>query len=634
MIRCTIDGQEAIPSLKTSIKVTMENAHIKDRDSWSMDITFPMSIEENARIFANCHRIEVSRRVTKYEDCALYVNNQLVIRGIGIIVGVNHEEVKVQIKSGIQRIAYKSEFENVYIDRLQYTTKLPGSYDLAIYPNGGMEERIFLSKLTEYQTKYKDKYILASVYDTKNQRILNEIEIYCDPGEPSGGETPVDYYGVIHNISLQPNLNYVLRRVMSQMGYTMDANALRNVVGDLADAYICSSKRGTVVNMVLPHWTVKKFLDEVRRLYNITYIFDDDKKTVDIVPDNPLIEGVVEYECLDEFTTDYNEQGLSYVGASNLEYNLADSDYNSPNDISEKALQYFNKREFASWGDLQYAWENMSEQEKMTTIFQCPFGKYYTVKWKDAEEVEHMGLYKAKFQHLTRNEGSDNFITLNIVPVTIGEVNFTTNIRYEFAAAGLVGMPHSEKTLEWEASMYMPCVEGEEDDDSGEYLTVQSVLDNGGDVSEDEDERMEVMFLANVYKWRAFQSNQALVHYVARTVAGSNGVPTPQTFRISSAYYTIQCSTDPDANPDAYGFNRSFAIDKTTAATFIGQHHETVKIIENMEQTVIKFLTKDKPEPTKVHQFRNKRYLCEKIEMEIGENGIKEEKTGYFYEMI
>lgn len=625
MIRCTINGQEAVPSLEHNIKVTMENAHIKDRDSWSMDITFPMSIEENARIFTNTHRLEVSRRVKTYDECALYVHNQLVIRGVGIVVGVNQNEVKLQIKSGIQRIAYKSEFENVYIDRLSYNTSRP-DYRLSRWEQVG--EYIYLDRLADYQTDQKDKYILVPIYDTKNKRILNEIEVFFDPVQNAEGPT---VFAVLHNHAVQPNLNFVLRTVMARMGYTMNKNALRDVVGDLADAYICNARLSyNSVGQALPHWTVKKFLDEVRRLYNITYIFDDEKKTVTIIPDDPLTEGVVEYECQDTFTTDYNEQGLSYVGASNLEYNLADSDYRwCSDDISEKAMQYFEKREYASWGDLQYAWEQMSEQDKMTTIFLCPFGTYYTQKWEDENEVTHFGIRKAKFQHLTRIEGSDNPIALNIAPVTIGRVDVAMPVSW--VSNGDVHEGNfTSRIEEFETQIWMPCMEGEEDDGKSEYLTVQSVAENGGEVSEDEDERMEVMFLGSGNKVVSFDMGPR--QRINRTPGGNIPISIVN-FRLQATLSTAQCTTDPDANPDT-ATTRSFALTKTTAATYIGQHHEDAKIIENQEQTVIKFLTRDRPEPTKVHQFRNKRYLCEKIEMEIGENGIKEEKTGYFYEMI
>ena len=48
----------------------------------------------------------------------------------------------------------------------------------------------------------------------------------------------------------------------------------------------------------------------------------------------------------------------------------------------------------------------------------------------------------------------------------------------------------------------------------------------------------------------------------------------------------------------------------------------------------IKFVTGDIPDPSKIFVFRNKRYICEKIEMNVTEDGIEKEKTGYFYEIF
>lgn len=48
----------------------------------------------------------------------------------------------------------------------------------------------------------------------------------------------------------------------------------------------------------------------------------------------------------------------------------------------------------------------------------------------------------------------------------------------------------------------------------------------------------------------------------------------------------------------------------------------------------IKFITDDIPDPSKIFVFRNKRYICEKIEMNVTNDGIDKEKTGYFYEIF
>ena len=56
--------------------------------------------------------------------------------------------------------------------------------------------------------------------------------------------------------------------------------------------------------------------------------------------------------------------------------------------------------------------------------------------------------------------------------------------------------------------------------------------------------------------------------------------------------------------------------------------------IDNNNQISIKFIPDDIPDPSKIYVFNNKRYICEKVEMNVTDDGIDKEKTGYFYEML
>ena len=47
-----------------------------------------------------------------------------------------------------------------------------------------------------------------------------------------------------------------------------------------------------------------------------------------------------------------------------------------------------------------------------------------------------------------------------------------------------------------------------------------------------------------------------------------------------------------------------------------------------------KFVADDIPDPSKIFIFHNKRYICKKIEMNVTDDGIDKEKTGYFYEIL
>ena len=56
--------------------------------------------------------------------------------------------------------------------------------------------------------------------------------------------------------------------------------------------------------------------------------------------------------------------------------------------------------------------------------------------------------------------------------------------------------------------------------------------------------------------------------------------------------------------------------------------------VDKHNPITIKFVTEEMPDPSKIFVFRNKRYICEKIEMNVTEDGIENEKTGYFYEIF
>ena len=65
---CIINGQKIFPALGQNIKVTKENPYIKDRDSQTMEIEFPLSIYNNRKFFGNLNRIEVVKKSAEYSN--------------------------------------------------------------------------------------------------------------------------------------------------------------------------------------------------------------------------------------------------------------------------------------------------------------------------------------------------------------------------------------------------------------------------------------------------------------------------------------------------------------------------------------------------------------------------------------
>lgn len=120
MIYCTLDGKVAYPSSSEKIKITLNNPYVQDSGTYTYDISFPMSIHQNAVVFNNIHRLDVRKRISSFETCELYADNKLIISGKGTVTSVNNTTVKLQIVGGASRIKFNSKFEKHFIDEIDY----------------------------------------------------------------------------------------------------------------------------------------------------------------------------------------------------------------------------------------------------------------------------------------------------------------------------------------------------------------------------------------------------------------------------------------------------------------------------------------------------------------------------------
>lgn len=573
---CIINGHKVFPALGKSIKITKENPLIKDRDAQTMEIEFPLAIYSNRKFFGNLNRIDVAKHSIEYKDCILYARNVLIIKGKATVTTFTNQAVKLQIVSGVRLSGKEDYYSSIYIDEIN-------AYQDVSLGNYGKDDK-----------GVESVYALPPVYDETNGVVLNRKD-FLRGKDGKYGEA------ALQNVAIQPYLTNVVRMVFQYLGYTLDKCFLDEK--PWSDILIYNNRYAITLKGALPHWSVKTFLDEFKKLFNLGFVYDEDEKKVSLNRYFDTFEKV-EYECLDEFSTDYDEEGLEYLGASNLAYNLSDAEDNKYADIDEDVLSKFNIKEYVSMSTAQKDLQNMTEAERMTTVFSFtndPFGE----KWgycRKATDDEGNSTFTvtafAWFMHVRREENSDNEVLLNMVPAAMHHVEFDIRI---YDIVSFKPIDYSEKI-----AFSMPAStndsEYEETETYSEYVSVQDYLENGNEPAEKEEaERMELYFLTgNEY---AFE-----VPVIEKEV----------TFMTSSNDYVLG----------------SFRFNGGMSQNYIGKFHDEKKWIENKEQLVIKFISDDVPDPKKIFVFRNKRFLCDKIEMEINDTGINKLMTGYFYEML
>lgn len=609
MIQCYINNTPGYPDIQSEIKVTKENPFVANGDSFTMDVNFPMSIPENAALFGNLHRMDVSKRIQVFDDCQLYADNLLLIRGSGRVTEVTETTVKLQILGGYNNIRYQSAFQKVFIDRIDNYPRVADKYRPRNVYNKWWDNIAISGVWVEDEVAQKgyvgDKYsyVFQPIYDATNGLIANHC-MRCE-GVGKTGQ-------LLTNAAVQPNLMMVLRKVLEYMGYTISLNEFDCAPWN--EMVIASARQTLNIAYALPHWTVDRLLDEIRNLFNASFVFDDSRKSVRIVRNNEMnASNDVAYDVVEEFKTNYDEDGIQYVGGSNLKY-LLDGDDRTLDDFPADLMRNFPVRDYDSFIEMMRDFESMTEKECFTTIFHCPQGFFFYGHKYDAEGMD-TGQYTLQrfgmFSPLYRNLDTDSFLELRMYPV---------QMKYDFFDFFWVSVPVLlPEKHEMKARAWLPVVNNDKgneyiDYDEKGYVSVSNVLEDGDSSTTEEEEDSTGIALMWVGEYAHPIDDDALKKVPSSFTDMRN------SYLISSILPWSMCLVDPYDNEH-----------------YIGELHRGSLQIESTvdvnNEICYQFLCDGIPDPSAVYNFRNKRYLCSKVEIRVTADGIDRLKTGYFHEI-
>ena len=625
MITCIINGHRAYPISTSSIKVTYANQYVTDDGEYTYDITFPMNILENRVIFKNVSRLEVRKNIAKYDDCKLFCNSQLIMSGVGTILSVNEKEIKLQIVGGKSRIKFNDHLEKHYIDEIQFGTADKPGYDVDKGWSQKFKDRITeIYRLDEDKTKFlgvEGKWCFVPVRDETNDMIANFVGV-DKTKQFIGYNAPF-----ISNLAVQPNLMYIFRKVVEYEGYTIKRNDFDCKPWN--QLYIASAYKTRELRRALPHWSSYTFIEEFRKLFNATIVFDDIQKTCSVIKKSELTSAdSVAIEPLDEYTTDYDEDGsFSTSSTANLEYNLGDSaNRDNYEVISKKVFENFDIVHSTGIFDPQNQFkgttQSWSEKQKRQTIIECNGSYYiYVENEGDSKTWQLAGVWSP----LIRDSSSDDYVDLNISPAAqvVEDINFKTAIIGEdnyYEKRCLLSIPNDKEPDSKECDV---------DDDGYSYTSVQDAIEDEStlDKSEDDQECMNIFFIIpgevqddNKFswvreksRWPKFKTDYRINKEYCGSTEGGFGGNGGGTFK------------------EKYPYSLSICTKSTNDVVTLGCLHDNGLRIDNKNCMEAKFKSDVIPDPSKIYIIRNKKFVCEKIEMEVKDDAIEPVYTGYFY---
>lgn len=628
MTEVLINNKTAVIKDGSSLKLTIENTFFEDSGAYTLDVTFPLYIEQNRSIFGNINRLEVSKSQASY-DAEIRVDNKVVFHGSAKVTNITDEEIKLQFLSGNSRVRFWTKAKNMYIDEFRYQFN-PLDY-IKPYPIaiGIPGEWISPGNFPGIKGVYCYVPMLVENEDTPTSelgwpgKVLNwqalaiqkdDYETIIKTGDRDGLQN--NLYTIFYESSICPNLMYITRCIFKELGYTIRKNDIESEF--INSIYIASGRqtrpdwydlseyvyKPDEMSRALPHWTVEEFIKQLQYFFNVKIIFDDITSTVDIAA-TIYTDNMVDltHDVIDAYDVDIidDEDVDANLYDSNVVYKKSESEYHGTSMIEHEIISSFDES-ICSKGQALREWDAMDENKRKATVWTTPQGHFC------ADDNGNMVRFNI-FGAIVRNKDNDNEIELKISPVaTTAEIRMPVYRYYSDSVLGRnITVYDKKKTGK---SFYVTTVCLQNQFQAANKPTVWDAITDNIEQATEKEDIMQVFIMDDIPIRIDFYS-----------------IP----FQMP---YTHCNYNTPDIYTMAVRNSWSLALANDNSECNIGKYHQAARKQNRNTEHHIKFRATSIPSVYSVFHIRNKIYACKKLEVSFTSKGMDEIISGYFEEII
>lgn len=682
MIALYINDLPAIIKSGTSIKLTRENPFFTSAGDYTLDVVLPLSgCLENLRIFGALQYRAVSLKFLAGKKFPFrLVTELLTLEGTAIVTNVTQDEVKVQLLAGNSALNFDTLGEDgeKYIDDFDLGRAYGDLWDRyhqdEEQTDVGTVRMLMSAPFTIEQTDrllhgsvaetdcvcfpiYSDtdaawanqhQYAFWGNYneddtwrdDARTYRFIlkgNESDFYPDFVEYPPNSMPYDAdpprLHLRDNLVLapQPYLCIIVERVLGALGYSLapEDNVLHQ--GWMGQVFIANARGTLHFAGCVPHWTVKEFFTELRNLFGVIVLVEG--KRARVVSRTTLYTSGAAVEILsatDERSTDIDTEGEQKETTSgNVGYAFTDI-IDKQLAIGEDAYEKMDVRRVAD-ADLAAAFQSVSEEERAksnilfyTTSSGSRFGIFHNTEADSYSltEVDYAGP-------LFRDEDFKVDTQLRIVPASMAEDKAVLKTKYtENIVQGRPGYYTFDKLANADERPY--------DDFHVPYLitadtlqassktlfNLQTFIESEEDTTQDEAEKQEVMEVAvncgSIFT-QSFQPNKVNEPDLFYTVS----LPYP----VGVPYYRSRVDDSIVHVPDCMQFLLHYPGSPVNLCLTAGKLNIDTRVVRQIS------FTDRATDPNRVYLINGRKYLCQKIEITLDDQGVQPLKKGYFFEV-
>lgn len=664
MTQLFLDGQEVVPDTKSTIKFVRENPLFKKSSTYTYEVELPMGIERNHRFFGNINRVDAAKEKTVYE-ARLVVDNITILCGIGHITAVTESSVKVQLLGNEASYNFRNKLDNLFIDELDlgdwfWTTWPDGSYrkngKWEFYPEG----KEFKGDTWPVMTRTMDDSTGEGRYATQASNLLSgkypwvafptinetaerrrnsfgfftsddvnyRLEL-CQWGHPYLSNSELESDSPTYALNVQPFVWLMAKKIAKATGFTLsdDANALLQD-GFLKRIFIVNANDFIQCNKCLPHWSVNEWWTNLENAFGVVMAVDYASKSMVLRKrkDHYLQPGITTdiHESEDAFTTEIDDETESDISVCNVGF--ADHEDNPAMNLSEFITD--NARvnsEFANITELLYWAKDSSDMTDFKdTIFKCNDGRHFIYADNCGIDGKPGFIEVDMFRPRLTDPEKEVEVELKFVPARFvddeagvyrliqGDGIITSTPMYEIIAKvpiRTLQVPNISKTAR----------------DTRLKIDIERILDGEDEESSNSDEMPDVIYIAiddpegrdTIYFAEKIDSTKKIEHEFKY----------PRPLLHERAHAPI------DGNPQLKDSPVSLSLIPIQGQTNLASATTENSVdIDTKHRYCIRFLSNEIPDAGHIFLIRNRKFVCERIEVSISQRGIDRLMTGYFYE--
>ena len=637
MFALYLDGKIAVIKKDSSFKLTRENPFLKDAGDYTLDVVLPLSVSYNLEIFGLASRLDVNKKKildTRYKF--ILHSDNISLEGTATVTEINNDEIKIQLLAGVDDLSIKSKNQDgtdIYVDELDlgqaykelfiretgsadgynmknlislFVNKKTDSFDPDSYMFGlhTQTECVCFPIYSDADSAWSNKRDWISFYKYLEHNYEEYHywmwELNKDP--ISSPETSTKYVSDDLVFAPQPYFYIIIERVLKALGYIV----VRDDIKDswMADIFIANARGSLDYSLILPHWTVYDFLKEVRFFFGVDFLVNG--KSVSIISkkkNQSSKSSSVIKDVIDDFTisVDSDTQQLD-SSFGNVDYEL---DFDKWLKLPDEVYQRAEVKHFANLDQAREFADSLSAENYKASK--------YIFKLDDdnstfAIVTDDKGLYALRevdmMSALFRRDSRDIDIKMRIVPCNI-YYSTTQEDQYDYTELVYVFDYKFSRDINF---LSLKTNDSRVVKGVGSYSVNDAIHDNTEEI--DKQDIIEIALNTGLKTSLMLPDHTSVIS----EVPFSYGIPYAKdmygVYTLYGTKHLMLSYTGEGISRDALSSSLSF---------------------DSRGKICISFIDEGTFTPENIYIIGGKKYICEKLEFTISENGTDKIKKGYFY---